>query len=274
MKNVPKPSIVLGQAIEENRNKDGVITTQQQKITQIAADDTPGNIVQVLPFDTKTTTINRSKLQRLSSFKGGLLAWGDMVTAQNNCDVFDAVIVTAEEFDFHNQDFASRAFVTTSRCRDGIYFVPISEIGSYGAKDFILNKNKLLQPVMQVGRLRKTDMMKAALLRPDQQRTGTVSSPQLIFKLLDEGKRVLVVCMAGRNRSTSTLLLFLMLLPFLPRTKSTILTTPREKQWTLTKWHSYLQHKRQTKVFQLNNAQLESINTVLELLNDTQKLTF
>ena len=92
-------------------------------------------------------------------------------------------------------------------------------------------------------------------------------SDQIIYKALFDKKRILVVCMAGRNRSTATLLRFLMLHSLShPKPKEPeILLEARThgskklqpSAWSLDEWIKWMEKKREFEIFPINMTQLE-----------------
>ena len=272
---VPMPVLLATRDVakaETTRNRSGVIHTRQQQVEEpnTREDQEPdAPIVQVLPLNTRVSFLASSKLESPDAFPDGILAWGDLQTAQKYSHLFDALIITAEEFNLTNQEFLRRAFAKDSRCKGGVYSVPISEEPVRGNEDILSYRNMLSQEVYHITRGQRTDKLSSKPLKTGR---DSVRSPRLIYSLLLEKKRVLVVCMAGRNRSTATLLLFLMLMPHIVPTapETDLLSAVREKvRWSLSDWHSYLFKKRITKVFQLNRIQLESLDASLQLLRMT-----
>ena len=215
-------------------------------------------LVQVVPFTNRTTSLASEKV---STFKNGLLAWGNVETAIQYGKHFDVVLVTAEEFPFTDREFM-QSVVTLKSVR--VYHVPISEV-SRGS--VVREENMIDQPVIQVsmGLEPGTILRTQASVKRGAKET---KSDELIYINLLAKKRVLVVCMAGKNRSTATLIRFLMLLSARqPNAKEPEpLVKARHPDWYKEDWENWLRKKRKFEIFPLNNVQLEKLNNTLSSL--------
>ena len=215
-------------------------------------------LVQVVPFTNKSTAIPAAKVK---SFTTGLLAWGNIDTAIQYGNLFDVVIVTAEEFPFTDDEFM-QSVVSVKSVR--VYHVPISEV-SRGS--IVREQNLIDQPVIQVA----MGLEPGTILRtpiPLRKGASETKSDELIYTSLLLKRRVLVVCMAGKNRSTATLIRFLLLLSARqPNAKeSEPLLKARRPEWFKEDWETWLGKKRKFEIFPLNNVQLETLNNTLASL--------
>jgi len=276
---LPSPVLPLTQEATERRNRPTFVSVEQQSRTaktaatpNAAGDDAPaptpapaksrriGPLIQVLPYSTRVSDIDVQRLDPNSNkYPDGTLAWGNIDSATLHCHHFDALIVTAEEFPFNDEEFISNAFHTRSRCKSSVYFVPISEVRA-SSSDSLRDKNHALQHVLRVQKS-KTEPIGLKTTNVMINRRYAFSN-QLIYSLLMEKKTILVVCMAGRNRSTTTILMFLMMLPLMPSSPNeTDLLQKTRKCFPKTpaKWLEYLNSKRTTEIFEINRIQLETL---------------
>jgi hypothetical protein len=223
-----------------------------------------GPLIHVLPYSKTIVDVTVQNIET-NKYPNGLLAWGNIDSATLYSHYFDALIVTAEEFPFNDDKFVENAFHAQSRCRGSVYFVPISEIKS-ASSDSMRDKNHALQPVLRVQKSATAGLktMNVTMNRKP------VFSNQLIYNLLQEKKTILVVCMAGRNRSTTTILIFLMMLPLMPAVPDeNMLLTKTRKMFPKApaKWLDYLNSKRTTKIFEINRIQLETLLRTISALS-------
>lgn len=223
----------------------------------------PIPIVQVLPFSSRTESLIPSDLTK-HNFPDGLLAWGNLNTAIKIGTHFDVVIVTAEEFPLDDTEFMQQV-VAPKHVK--VFHVPISEIGR---GNFVREENYIHQPVIHITAENGVIQRKNAIIR-----TGTVDvkSDELIYFFLNARKRVLVVCMAGKNRSTATLIRFLLLLSLrIPGPKeSDLLVAARHPGWCKEDWEKYLARKREFEIFPLNDAQLKHLDETLSSLRSNAR---
>lgn len=200
-------------------------------------------IVKVLPFDNKTT--EEILPDRITYYRKGLLAWGDANTATYYGHLFHVVIVTAEEFDMTEPDFVDNVL---RKRKTVVYWVPISEI----ANGKLTEENLINQYARQV---------RQATTQSIVVKTTKLTSSVIIMKALYEKKRVLVVCMAGKNRSTSTLINFLIFNNLSDKYPDcSILCKARKRNWQYDDWKNYLSSKRQFQIFPINDIQLTLLN--------------
>lgn len=220
-------------------------------------------IVQVLPFSSRTESLAPGDLTK-QNFPDGLLAWGNIHTAIKVGTYFDAVVVTAEEFPLTDAEFM-QAVVLPRHVK--VFHVPISEIGR---GNYVREENFIHQPVIHITVENGAIQRKNAIIR-----TGTteVKSDELIYYFLNSHKRVLVVCMAGKNRSTATLLRFLMILSLrVPKAnENELLASARRPGWCKEDWEKYLARKREFEIFPLNDAQLKHLDETLSSLRSSVK---
>ena len=213
-------------------------------------------LVQVLPLTNKTESISPSSVNK-TKYPDGLLAWGNMDSAITHGHLFNVLIVTAEEFPF--TEFPSLASKHTT-----VYHVPISEVSKGGV---VQETNHLHQPVMQIlpGHDIGTILKRVVVL---QRGTRETKSDELIYMSLLQKKRVLVVCMAGRNRSTATIVRFLLIFSARnPSSKeSPMLLKSRKPNWKRENWEEYLRKKRNFEIFPLNSIQLAHLDETLRSL--------
>ena len=215
-------------------------------------------LVQVLPFSNKTSPLHPKKVE---SFKDGLLAWGNMDTAIEFGHLFHVVIVTAEEFPFTDKKFM-QSVVSLRSVK--VYHVPISEVNKGSV---VREENLIDQPVIQVsmGLEPGTILRTHVILRKGAKET---KSDELIYVNLLAKRRVLVVCMAGKNRSTATIIRFLLLQSARQENKkeTELLLHARHPTWYKQDWENWLRRKRKFLIFALNDVQLETLDNTLASL--------
>jgi hypothetical protein len=220
-------------------------------------------LVRVLPF-------SRSKKEMKPSdtaiYQDGLLAWGNMNTARHHGGLFDDILVTAEEFPFEDSLFVQNVLCNTVRQPPvKVYHIPISE---EVRNNVVREQNSLAQPVHSVVCVNQTPVK--SIIQP------IIKSNQLILSCLLQRRRVLVVCMAGRNRSTATLLRFLLLLSAQRDVTAKTVTPmlldayhhgkPGSEPWSCEEWESYLSSKRDYEIFPLNRVQIDNLcHTIREI---------
>jgi hypothetical protein len=222
-------------------------------------------IVQVIPFSQKTNSLSPDDISR-DHFPEGLLAWGNVNTAIKYGKLFDVVMVVAEEFPLTDNEFMQTVVVPK---HIKVFHVPISEV-MHG--NVVRETNFIHQAVIEIteGHDHGTIQRKNAIIRKGMDETR---SDELIYHFLSQRKRVLVVCIAGRNRSTATILRFLMILSLRhPNDNETsIMTNARHPEWNKNDWEQWLGKKRKFEIFPLNDAQLNQLDDILSSLRINAK---
>ena len=221
-------------------------------------------LVRILPF---TKSKKPLKPGDTALFSDGLLAWGNMDTARHYGGLFDDLIITAEEFPFHDPVFIRNVLCNPVRQPPvKVYHVPISEELK---GNVVREENSISQTVFQIT-CQQTGQALKTLTNPP------VRSNQIIMNSLMMRRRVLVVCMAGRNRSTATILRFLVLLSARRDVDTNTATNmivdayhhgkPGSTPWSCEEWEHYLMAKRDYEIFPLNRVQIENLcHTIREI---------
>lgn len=206
----------------------------------------------VLPMSTKA---NQCKLQEngISKCKSGLLAWGNQETVYVYGHLFDAVLLCAAEYPVGEKPFYT---ICSQHKQTKFYHVPISEIPK---NNQMAMDNYLSQNVWRVQCSRGVTTQ--TLVTPH------CSSDQLIKQFLMQKKKVLVVCMAGINRSSSTLIQFLLLNSFDPTVKGcSILEKAQRPNYGLDKWEEWLKKRKHLEVYPMNRLQLELLEKTMRTI--------
>jgi hypothetical protein len=210
-------------------------------------------LIQVLPMPSKH--IEPSKV---SGMKSGLLAWGNRSTAIKYGNKFDVLVICADDFDFTHRSFVENVLDKRANgSKTKVYFLPVSEV-----TDGPLSTANYLTQNIHTLELAKNNKIVRRKVSPPKQ------SNEVIYNSLFKKQKVLVVCLAGKNRSTSTIIRFLMLnsLKKDREDEPTILKKYRKRSWRYNDWVEYFSKLRTFEIFPINDIQLTILdNEIMSL---------